>query len=110
MASIDGSSTIEEIEKSYLDNASYGETLDFGMCRAFITACRALIIRLPATATKGMNSLSFRLESVQQELERAQEWLEQRSRSDSPMYPTTNADFRRSRYVEAEFDAGAVTP
>jgi len=96
---ITGSSTVEEIEKEYLDNSSYGETNDFAKCRLFITACRALIIRLPSTATKGMNSLSYRLESLQRELERAQEWLETRSREDAPNYPTTNADFRNSRYV-----------
>lgn len=99
MASVTSSSTVAEIEAAFVDNGSYVEDQSVSKCRAFITAARALLIKLPTTATKGANTLSFRVESVQKELERAQSWLEARDTTgdDLPGPGNTYADFRSSR-------------
>lgn len=96
MASVTSASTVAEIEAAYVDNGSYVEDQSVTKCRAFITAARALLIKLPTVATKGANSLSYRVESVQRELERAQAWLEARDTTgdDMPGPARSYADFR----------------
>lgn len=99
MASVTSSSTVAEIEAAYIDNGSYVEDASVAKCRAFITAARALMIRLPSTATKGANTLSFNLENIKEELKAAQSWLEARDTSgaDLPGPAITYAQFRSSR-------------
>ena len=99
MASVTSSSTVAEIEAAYIDNGSYVEDQSVTKCRAFITAARALLIRLPSTATKGANTLSFNLENLKDELNAAQSWLEARDTSgdDLPGPAITYAHFRSSR-------------
>lgn len=99
MASVTSSSTVAEIEAAYIDNGSYVEDQSVTKCRAFITAARALLIRLPSTAVKGANTLSFNLENIRKELEDAQKWLEARDTAgtDLPGPAITYATFRSSR-------------
>ena len=99
MASVTSSSTVAEIEAAYIDNGSYVEDASASKCRAFITAARALLIRLPSTATKGANTLSFNLENIKDELKSAQAWLEARDTTgdDLPGPAVTYAQFRTSR-------------
>ena len=100
MSTLTGSSSLSTIETAYGDNASYTEDQSVAKCRAFITAARLLLLKLPSVAVKGSNSLSFRLESIQRELERAQEWLEAHSTDDDDIQGgprVTRADFRGLR-------------
>ena len=48
MSTLTSSSTIAQIEAAYTDNASYVEDNSVAKCRAFITACTILLLKLPA--------------------------------------------------------------
>jgi hypothetical protein len=72
---IDSSSTLEEVKASYIDNASYEEDGSVVKCRAFITACRILVLKMPRSAGKGDASSVFSTDLVQQELDNARKWL-----------------------------------
>jgi len=53
MSSLTSASTLPEIKAAYADNASYVEDGSAVKARAFITACRLLLLRLPKRAMKG---------------------------------------------------------
>jgi electron transfer flavoprotein alpha/beta subunit len=76
MSTLTSASTIAEIKASYIDNASYAEDADVAKARAFITACRILLLKMPAVATKNGESVQMRPEVIRQEMEAAQEWVE----------------------------------
>ena len=99
-STLTGSSTLSQIETAYGDNGSYVEDDSVAKCRAFITACRLLLVKLPTVSVKGANSISFRVESLQRELERAQAWLETHSTTASDIQAgprVTRSDFRGFR-------------
>ena len=48
MSALSSSSTLVQVENAYDDNASYAEDESVAKCRAFLTACRILLRRMPA--------------------------------------------------------------
>lgn len=50
MPSLTSASTLAQVEASYDDNASYAEDASVAKAKAFVTACRILLRRLPAEA------------------------------------------------------------
>jgi hypothetical protein len=99
MSDLSSSSTLTEVEAAYDDNAGYAKTASLSKCRDFIEAARILLRRYPSTATKGANALSYPLDRIQKELDRAVEWLSVNSttESDIPGPRVTRADFRYLR-------------
>ncbi|HYE91773.1 MAG TPA: hypothetical protein VEA38_12165 [Terriglobales bacterium] len=75
MSTLSSSSTLTQVENAYDDNASYAEDQSVTKCRAFITAALILLRRLPSTAVKGSNSISNRLEGIENRLKKAEDWL-----------------------------------
>lgn len=97
MSDLSSSSTLTEVQAAYDDNASYAEDRDTAKARVFITACRILIRRTPAQATKGSNEVKLAVELLMKELEKAQEWLVARSEDDDVGPRVINPDLRKSR-------------
>lgn len=99
MASLSSSSTLEEIEAAYVDNASYAEDRSVTKCLAFTTAARVLLLKLPVSAAKGGSSSSFSVESIKSELDKAEAWLGAQSTNDTDRRGpnVTRADFRGFR-------------
>ena len=53
---LSSSSSLDDCLNSYLDNAGYQEQNNAAMARAFITACRCLLVKLPALVAQGGGS------------------------------------------------------
>lgn len=75
MSTLSSASTLDEIKAAYADNASYQEDSDVGKCRAFITACRLLLLKLPQSTRKGDSELTLSISAIQSELKLAKQWL-----------------------------------
>lgn len=97
MSDLSSSSTLTEIWAAYDDNASYAEDNSVAKARAFITACRILLRRTPSNAVKGSNQIGMRIDLLQKELEKAQQWLEARSPADDVSPKVVRPDFRNFR-------------
>ena len=76
---LSATSTPADIEGAYLDNMSYDSDGSPDKCRAFISACRGLLLRRPETASRGASDSSqaftWSMESIRKELEAARQWL-----------------------------------
>jgi hypothetical protein len=77
---LDSSSTPAEIEAAYLDNSNYDSPPNLTAAYAFVQACRAILLRRPARASRaagggGSQSAEWDLEHIKTELDRAQQWL-----------------------------------
>jgi hypothetical protein len=67
---------LSDIKGQYLDNADYEETSSLSKARLFITACRALLLKLPTqTAGAGGGSIAFKPELIHEEMNRARAWV-----------------------------------
>ena len=75
VATLDSSSTLDQVQAAYDDNASYYEDNDITKCRQFITACRFLLRRIPKSSKHGEQSIDLNPELIRQELIDAQNWL-----------------------------------
>lgn len=73
MAAVTSASTDDEVWDAYDDNASYEEDSSRAKALAFITSCRVLLRRRPASTGRGNLTVSF--ESIASEMEAAREWL-----------------------------------
>jgi len=68
--------TLAEIQASYYDNASYEEDSSIAKARAFVTACRFLLLKIPKTTAQGSgDSVEMNIQSIQSELSHAQTWV-----------------------------------
>lgn len=94
---VNSSSSTAQVRDAYDDNASYAEDNDLQKARRFITACRILLRRTSTNSVKGSNQVTLRVDLLQDELERAQEWLEARD-PDQRLGPRiVKPDFRQFR-------------
>lgn len=73
---INSSSTLDEIKAAYLDNATYDEEGDAAKAKAFIVACRALLLKMPRRARHGGNEeIELTPDEIRRELDKARQWL-----------------------------------
>lgn len=77
MATLTSASTLAEIKAAYIDNASYAEDGDTTKARAFVTACRILLLKLPKRASfgRGLSDQELDLGVLRDELRTAQRYL-----------------------------------
>lgn len=95
MSTINSTSTLQEVQAAYDDNASYAEDGDVPKCRAFLTACRTLLRRMPAQTGTREAQLQLNPRLIQQE---AQAWLEAHDTTSTPSGPpVTRVSFENSR-------------
>lgn len=68
--------TLIEVRQAYVTYADYEETGSQADCRAFITACRRLLVMLPSASTgTQQTSQEFDVALVQKQLDAARVWL-----------------------------------
>src|SRR5688500_6874875 len=76
MSTINSTSTLAQVQAAYDDNASYAEDASVAKCRAFLTACRILLRRMPAQTGTREAQLQLNPGLIQKEMQAAQAWLE----------------------------------
>lgn len=94
---IDSTSSLEDVEAAYDDNASYAETQDVAKAKLFVTAVRVLLRRLFSSQGQGEATLGFRIDLLREELTSTQTWLEKRDPDSAPQPRVTFADFQNFR-------------
>lgn len=72
---ITSASTQAEIVGQYLDNLSYDSNNSASQCRAFIAACRALLVMHPANWQQSGVTIQYDAKQWQQQLDEARNWL-----------------------------------
>lgn len=78
MSTLSSSSTLAQVKAAYDDNASYAEDASVTKAKAFLTACRILLRRLPARSKSGDGSeVELDVALIRKELEEATSWLSQ---------------------------------
>jgi hypothetical protein len=77
MASLSSASSYEDVFACYTNNAGYEEDMSVPECRAFITACRFLLLLLPKRAAHANRSEEVEIDPsvIQAELRAAKVWL-----------------------------------
>ena len=76
MSTLSASSTLREIKASYLDNASYQEDESVPKAKAFITACRMLLLQLPKRANlANRNEIEIDTKLLPEQIEEAKAWI-----------------------------------
>ena len=80
MATLDSSSTRDQVLGAYADNVSYFEDASVAKARAFVTACGLLLSpKFSVTRAKhsgrGGGELEYSPELIQGRLDRAESWL-----------------------------------
>jgi hypothetical protein len=73
--SLSSSSTLVEVQNAYDDNASYAEDGDVAKAKAFITACRILLRRMPGESGTREQHFKMNPELIQKEMEAAQQFV-----------------------------------
>src|SRR5687768_3075117 len=75
MSSLSSSSALTEVEAAYDDNASYAEDGSVAKAKAFVTACRILLHRLPAEAGTRESHMRLSPELIRKEMEEAKAYV-----------------------------------
>ena len=76
MGSLSSSSTLAQVEAAYDDNASWLEDQDLAKAKKFSEAVRILLRRSFSSATKGGNSVSYRISLLRKELDNVTDWIQ----------------------------------
>lgn len=99
MATINSSSTIDDIEAEYLDTLTYREDADVTKCKRFIAACRALLLKKDSTVNDGQGSVSVRnVRLIENQLHAAENWLAQ----NDPGFTNDTAASRRVKHFSVQ--------
>jgi len=75
MAAIDASSTLQQVQAAYDDNASYASVPSVPMARDFVTAARILLRRIPGESSTRDGGVKFQLELISKEIDKAETWI-----------------------------------
>lgn len=79
------SPTLAAIRQAYVTAADYEETGSQADCKSFITACRRLLVMLPAESEGSDRSrLKFEIAEITKAMEYAQNWLAANPGSSDP--------------------------
>ena len=67
------------VQEAYLANADYFAEQSTAKCKAFLTACKQLLVLLPSAAKSGGgNEQQWNIEAIEKQLATAQSWLSTR--------------------------------
>lgn len=83
MSSLTSSSTLAEVEAAYVDNASYAEDGSVVKAKAFITACRILLLKIPKSTGSRNGTAVYGPDLIQREMATAQAWVTANDTSDA---------------------------
>jgi len=94
MSSLSSASTFDQVVASYKDNASYEEDGSVSKARAFVTACRLLIVMLPKR-TRGPEDGELETDPTRltKEMEEARQWIANNSSSSASSGAVRLPDF-----------------
>lgn len=76
MSTLNSTSTLAQIEAEYANNASYAEDNSVAKARAFVTACRLLLLKYPKRTGTPQADLETSIELIQKEKTAAETWLQ----------------------------------
>lgn len=94
MSTLGARSDLNEVLDAYAANASYEEDASVAKAKAFATACRILLVRLPTASAIGGASVQMDVSLIRAELSRAQQWLSTRSDSTGGVRVANFENFR----------------
>jgi hypothetical protein len=94
MATITSASSQADIEAAYLDNCGYAEDGSSTMAKAFITACRAMLIHGITGISTGANRMQFEPGALAQQIAEAKRYVQA---ADGPVGGVIHADLRDLR-------------
>lgn len=89
MAAITSASSFAQVQASYLDNVGYAEDNSPAKAKAFVTACRALLLLLPKASGQGSSTTAYSPDLIQKEMEEARGWLSVNDTTSSNSAPKT---------------------
>ena len=72
MSTLSSSSTLAQVQDAYVDNASYAEDASVAKAKAFVTACRILLLKLPAEAGTRESHVRLNPAEIAREIREAQ--------------------------------------
>lgn len=88
--------TLAAARAQFLDNCEYDAHNSASECRAFITACRALVLLIPARVGQGGGKeIEVEIGEIRQQQQAAQAWLA--SHPDAASSGVVYPDFHRFR-------------
>lgn len=68
-------STLADARQAYLDNADYADVGSSAKARAFIVACRSLLILQPSRSMATSHQVEFMPQLISAQLQEAKDWL-----------------------------------
>ena len=90
-STLDSNSKPNDAKAAYLDNADYEETGSVTKARAFVTACRHLLLLRPKSAGHGNARFDLAPELIERQMMQAQAWINANNTSGSGA--VTHVDF-----------------
>jgi hypothetical protein len=97
LSSLNGDSTDAQVWAAYDDNASYEEDGSLTKAKAFITACRILLRRLPKRQKSGGAEIETDPTRLSKEMEEAKQWVASNPSSSAAAGSVRFADFNGFR-------------
>lgn len=91
-------STDDEVLAAYVDNASYYESASLTKAKAFVTACRVLLVRLPRMTSGQGTTVQLNPDLIQAEMRQAENWANSRVDTSASAAPrVTRTSFENFR-------------
>ena len=72
---VDSTSTLAQVQAAYDDNANYAEVASVAKARAFVTACRILLRRVPGRMSTAGDSLDLNASLIRAEMADAKNFI-----------------------------------
>jgi hypothetical protein len=98
MSDLNSASDWDAIKAAYANNASYDEDGSAAKARAFVTACRLLLLNLPKRVSKGGRlqgeEIEFDPRLLAEQIAEAQRWLSAYDVANSPARGFSIRNFR----------------
>lgn len=87
-------STLAEAQTAYLENADWAETASSTKAATFVSACRALLVLMPTQAAQGDVSTQFDLDAIREEMQSAQQYVNDTVAGSGSMVDVSFEEFR----------------
>jgi hypothetical protein len=100
MSTLNSASSLAEIKAAYFDNASYSEDADVAKARAFITACRCLLMKIPRRVARGgpaSEEIEMEPRLLMDQIAEAKKWLTDNAPSSASDGAVRFSDFSNFR-------------
>lgn len=100
MSTLSSTSTLDEIKAAYMDNASYEEDASVAKAKAFVTACRLLLMKIPKVSQDSEGArVEMNPDLIQREMAEAREYV----RAHEPTTTAGSTGRATSRYFKGVY-------